>query len=55
MEYAGEREKAGGKHWCELYVQWSPRGSYLTTFHRPGIALWGGKGFEKQVCDRRLR
>eukprot|EP00620_Florenciella_sp_RCC1587_P020538 CAMPEP_0182569664 /NCGR_PEP_ID=MMETSP1324-20130603/10225_1 /TAXON_ID=236786 /ORGANISM="Florenciella sp., Strain RCC1587" /LENGTH=688 /DNA_ID=CAMNT_0024783967 /DNA_START=44 /DNA_END=2110 /DNA_ORIENTATION=- len=49
VEYDGAREKAGGKHWCELYVQWSPRGSYLTTFHRPGIALWGGAEFGKQA------
>lgn len=27
---------------------WSPQGSYLTTFHVPGIALWGGERFEKQ-------
>lgn len=27
---------------------WSPQGTYLTTFHVPGIALWGGERFEKQ-------
>lgn len=43
---------------------WSPQGTYLTTFHVPGIALWGGERFEKQgrfphkdvkVCPRVLK
>jgi len=34
--------------WTETYVEWSPLGTYLATFHARGIALWGGKGFEKQ-------
>jgi len=29
--------------WTDTYVAWSPKGSYLATFHRQGIALWGGK------------
>lgn len=33
---------------CELFLMWSPQGTYLTTFHVPGIALWGGEQFEKQ-------
>ena len=33
---------------CELFLMWSPQGTYLTTFHVPGIALWGGERFEKQ-------
>ena len=45
--YSGEREKAAGKTWCELEARWSPLGSYLVTFHRPGLALWGGPGMEK--------
>jgi len=28
--------------WTESYVQWSPRGSFLTTIHRQGVAVWGG-------------
>lgn len=28
-------------------VQWSNQGSYLVTFHNPGIVLWGGEQFEK--------
>ncbi|KAI8618617.1 eukaryotic translation initiation factor eIF2A-domain-containing protein [Chytriomyces sp. MP71] len=35
------------KHWSDMYVQWSPKGSYLTTFHKQGVALWGGPEFEK--------
>jgi translation initiation factor 3 subunit B len=34
-------------YWTESYVQWSPRGNYLTTVHRQGIALWGGPGFPR--------
>ena len=33
--------------WTESYVQWSPHGTYLATFHLQGIALWGGPGFER--------
>lgn len=46
--YGGEREKAQGKAWVELYVTWSPQGTYLASLHTPGIALWGGDQFEKQ-------
>ena len=31
--------------WTESYVQWSPRGNFLATVHRQGVALWGGPGF----------
>jgi translation initiation factor 3 subunit B len=48
LEYDGERERKGGKVWCDSKVQWSPRGSYLATFHRPGIALWGAEKFQKR-------
>jgi len=34
-------------YWTESYVQWSPRGNYLTTVHRQGIALWGGPAFAR--------
>ncbi|KAI9347339.1 eukaryotic translation initiation factor eIF2A-domain-containing protein [Obelidium mucronatum] len=37
------------KNWSDMYVSWSPKGSYLATFHKPGIALWGGPEFEKIV------
>lgn len=32
-------------NWTDTYVMWSPKGSYLATFHRQGIALWGGEDF----------
>jgi len=47
--YGGEREKKNKKIWCDWRVQWSPAGSYLATFHQPGIALWAGPEFEKKV------
>jgi translation initiation factor 3 subunit B len=31
--------------WTDTYVMWSPQGTYLATFHRQGIALWGGEEF----------
>ena len=33
--------------WSDRFVLWSPRGSYLATVHRQGVALWGGSGFER--------
>ena len=33
------------QRWTETYVKWSPRGTYLATFHAKGIALWGGDNF----------
>ncbi|MGH0122312.1 UNVERIFIED_CONTAM: hypothetical protein FKN15_003103, partial [Acipenser sinensis] len=33
--------------WTETYVRWSPRGTYLATFHQRGIALWGGEKFKQ--------
>ncbi|KAI9014379.1 eukaryotic translation initiation factor eIF2A-domain-containing protein [Phycomyces nitens] len=37
------------QNWTETYVQWSPLGSYLSTFHQMGIALWGGPSWSKIV------
>jgi len=34
-------------NWTETYVSWSPKGTYLATFHRQGIALWGGEDFQR--------
>lgn len=28
-------------------MEWSPRGSYLATVHRQGVAVWGGKTFTR--------
>ncbi|KAN0060482.1 Translation initiation factor 3 subunit b [Thecaphora frezii] len=35
------------QRWTETYVQWSPLGTFLVTFHRQGIALWGGPSLER--------
>ncbi|KAJ9063008.1 Translation initiation factor 3 subunit b [Entomophthora muscae] len=35
--------------WTESYAVWSPRGTYLTTFHRQGVALWGGSSWHKLI------
>lgn len=47
LKYGGERQKSEGKVWTELFVQWSTQGTYLTTFHDPGVVLWGGSDFTK--------
>ncbi|KAI9093824.1 eukaryotic translation initiation factor eIF2A-domain-containing protein [Phlyctochytrium arcticum] len=36
-------------NWSDMYVAWSPRGTYLATFHKQGIALWGGPSWSKIV------
>jgi translation initiation factor 3 subunit B len=48
--YGGEREKVGGKVWVDADrpVAWSPQGTYLTTFHKAGIKLWGADEFVPQ-------
>jgi translation initiation factor 3 subunit B len=46
LVYAGQREKVNGRAWTELYVQWSTKGTYLATFHGPGIMLWAGREFQ---------
>jgi len=48
VDYDGSREKKQGVAWCEYYVNWSPRGSYLATMvPSKGVILWGGSTFEK--------
>lgn len=48
VDYDGSREKEAGVAWCEYYVQWSPRGSYLATLvPSKGVILWGGEKYEK--------
>jgi len=45
---ASQAEEAHNRtRWTESYVQWSPLGTYLTTFHLQGIALWGGPTWER--------
>jgi len=33
--------------WTETYLRWSPKGTYMATFHQRGIALWGGDTFQQ--------
>ncbi|KAI1908663.1 Translation initiation factor 3 subunit b [Ophidiomyces ophidiicola] len=35
-------------HWTQLFVQWSPQGTYLSSVHPQGVQLWGGPQFSKQ-------
>lgn len=28
-------------------MRWSPRGTYLLTFHQKGVALWGGENMKQ--------
>jgi len=39
----------GKKLWSDTYVSWSPRGTYLATFHLLGIMLWGGPSWKRQL------
>ncbi|KAI0796282.1 translation initiation factor eIF-3b [Irpex lacteus] len=34
--------------WTDLYVSWSPLGTYLASLHRQGVRLWGGQSWEAQ-------
>lgn len=36
------------KHWTQLFVAWSPLGTYLASIHQQGVQLWGGPEFTKQ-------
>lgn len=33
--------------WTDGFVQWSPRGTYMTTVHTKGVAIWGGPSFKR--------
>ena len=35
-------------HWTESFVQWSPKGTYLTSMHTQGVQLWGGLNWSRQ-------
>ncbi|RIB12395.1 eukaryotic translation initiation factor eIF2A-domain-containing protein [Gigaspora rosea] len=41
-------------NWTETCVQWSPLGTYLATFHRQGIALWGVKLIDFSLNEKYL-
>ncbi|KAM3505391.1 hypothetical protein MY11210_007982 [Beauveria gryllotalpidicola] len=36
------------QHWTETFLQWSPKGSYLTSIHARGVQIWGGSSWSKQ-------
>ncbi|KAI1614591.1 eukaryotic translation initiation factor 3 subunit B [Exophiala viscosa] len=35
------------KHWTQLFVSWSPHGTYLASVHQQGVQLWGGSSFKR--------
>ncbi|EJF62267.1 translation initiation factor eIF-3b [Dichomitus squalens] len=35
-------------NWTDLYVSWSPMGTYFASLHRQGVRLWGGPSWEPQ-------
>ncbi|KAI0737736.1 translation initiation factor eIF-3b [Daedaleopsis nitida] len=35
-------------NWTDLYLSWSPMGTYFATLHRQGVRLWGGPSWEPQ-------
>ena len=35
--------------WTEIFVQWSPTGTYLATMHGKGVQLWGGPSWTRQT------
>ncbi|ORX34361.1 eukaryotic translation initiation factor eIF2A-domain-containing protein [Kockovaella imperatae] len=41
--------------WGELYLQWSPLGTYLASLHRVGVALWSGPKLDGPVGVHMLR
>ncbi|KAJ2900737.1 uncharacterized protein MKZ38_002273 [Zalerion maritima] len=36
------------QHWTEMFVQWSPLGTYLVSVHQQGVQLWGGPSWSRQ-------
>ncbi|KZT70337.1 translation initiation factor eIF-3b [Daedalea quercina L-15889] len=36
------------QNWTDLYISWSPLGTYIATLHRQGVQLWGGASWGKQ-------
>lgn len=35
------------ERFTDTFVKWSPLGTYIVTFHKPGVALWGGSNYGK--------
>ena len=36
-------------NWTDLFVAWSPQGTYFATVHSRGVQLWGGKNWSRQL------
>ncbi|RVX66053.1 Eukaryotic translation initiation factor 3 subunit B [Exophiala mesophila] len=34
-------------HWTQLFVSWSPQGTYLASVHQQGVQIWGGPKFNR--------
>jgi translation initiation factor 3 subunit B len=34
--------------WTQLFVDWSPQGTYMASVHPQGVQLWGGPSFQRQ-------
>lgn len=48
LAYDGNREKKQGIVWCDFYMQFSSKGSYIATLiPDKGVILWGGPEFSK--------
>ncbi|RDB21845.1 Eukaryotic translation initiation factor 3 subunit B [Hypsizygus marmoreus] len=45
-QYEVAHAKPENNKWTELFLSWSPLGTYLATVHRQGIRLWGGRSFK---------
>ncbi|XP_055902277.1 eukaryotic translation initiation factor 3 subunit B [Eupeodes corollae] len=35
------------ERFTDTFVKWSPLGTYVVTFHKPGVAIWGGTNYTK--------
>lgn len=42
---SGPAEVYSKPNWTDLYVQWSPLGTYFITIHRQGVRFWSGPKF----------
>lgn len=41
------RKGPDSKQWTDSFAAWSPRGTFVATFHQQGVAIWGGPEFSK--------
>ena len=46
--YDGKHDAKNGTPWCDYYMQWSSKGSYVATLiPNKGVLTWGGENFRK--------